>query len=93
MTFKLTKYVDALKQGEKEKADNLAPARAAQQQGELGLRIASLRLEIQSQENAIAELSGKFPLPVDALLDAGDELDLAKRQLVQLEELSAQLFG
>lgn len=87
------KYVDLLKQGEKEKEDNLAPARAAEQKGALGLKIAKLKLQIQGKENTVAEASGKYPLDVETIVDALDSLDLDKRLLGQLEGLDTELFG
>lgn len=92
MSAKLTAYASALKQSEKEKDDNLAGPRAAEQKGKLGLKIATLDLEVQAMGNSIATISGKYPLDVDALTAALDEQALAERSLNQLKEISEQLF-
>lgn len=89
----MAKYVDLLKQGEKEKNDNLAPARAAEQKGALGLKIAKLELEIQGKRNRVSTLSSGYPLDVDSIVEALDEVALDERLLAQLKALSDELFG
>ena len=89
----MSKYEGLLKQGEKEKNDNLAPARAQEQKGVLGLRIAQLDLQIQSKKNAVETAKGSYPLDVDTLVSALDELALDERLLTQLKATSVELFG
>lgn len=89
----MSKYADLLKQSDKEKEDNLAPARAEEQKGSLGLEIAKLRLSVKGKENTLASAKAEYPLPVNEIVEAGDELALEQRRLAQLEALSAELFS
>jgi hypothetical protein len=86
------KYVDAIVASKEETAKALAPARASEQQAALGLEIAQLKLEIQGAENVVSELKGSYPLDLDTILSAGDELALKSRRLSQLVALDVELF-
>lgn len=90
MTFK--KYADALVASKEENEKSLAPARAKQQEAAVGIKIAELDLDVQTADNELSTLVTKFPLDIDAIVDAQDSLDLQKRRLEQLKALSAQLF-
>ena len=89
----LKKYVEAIVASKEEKNNALAPARADEQKGRLGLEIATLKVQIAGENNRIAELAGQYPLNVDAIVEAQDELDLDTRRLTQLQTLSDALFG
>jgi hypothetical protein len=89
----LKKYVEAIVASKEEKNASLAPARAAEQKGRLGLEIATLKVNIAGQENRVAELASQYPLNIDEIVNAQDELDLDTRRLNQLQGLSDQLFG
>jgi hypothetical protein len=93
MTIELKKYVAAIVASKEEKNASLAPARAGEQKGRLGLEIATLKVNIAGQENRVAELAGQYPLDIDAIVAAQDELDLDNRRLTQLQALDGQLFG
>lgn len=90
---KLTKYVDGIKLSDAEREAQLAPAKADQAKGELGLKIANLRLELKGLELQVNAASTEYPLDVDALSDALDALELGERRLEQLEGISKALFG
>lgn len=87
------KYVDAIKQSKADAELTLAPARAEQEAAKLGIAIAELGLKVKTQQNKIEELKGQFPLPVDAIVLAGDDLALDARRLDQLSKLKDELFG
>lgn len=89
----MAKYAELLKKTDKEKEDSLAPARAEEQKGSLGLAIARLDLEVKTAQNELESLKGEYPLNVDAVIEAGDSLALQQRRLTQLKDLSAELFG
>jgi len=87
------KYVDALTATKEESTKALAPARAAEQQAHIGLTVKQLEINIMSAQNDLAAMCGQYPLPVDAIVEAQDELDLSTRRLTQLTQLSKELFG
>jgi hypothetical protein len=89
----MSKYTDLLTRSKEDQEKALAPARAQEQQAQLLLQRTKLSLEIKTQEASIGSLKGRYPLPVMEILDAADSLDLAQRQLKQLDDLNAELFG
>jgi hypothetical protein len=87
------KYVDSITQSKEAAEKSLAPARAKEQEAALGIAIAQLDLEVQTKNNAISALKQAYPLDVDAIVDAGDDLALDERRLAQLKSLNTELFG
>lgn len=87
------KYVDKILQSKEESDKSLAPARANEQAAKLGIAVATLDLEVKTQENAVAALTNVYPLDIDAIVDSQDELDLSKRRLAQLKSLHEELFS
>ncbi len=92
MSTKLTAYAAAIVQSDKEKDGALAGPRADEMKAKLGLKIATLGLEVKGMTNKIAEISSKYPLDFDGLAAALDEQALAQRSLDQLADISSQLF-
>lgn len=89
----MKKYVEAIQSSKEENEKSLAPARAAEQKGVLGLEIAKLKVSIQTEHNALAEMCSQYPLPIDEVLEAQDALALDQRRLSQLQHLESELFG
>jgi hypothetical protein len=89
----MSKYVELIVRTKEEANNALAAPRAAEQNAALGLAIGKLQLEISGQQNSLADLKGKYPLPVDEIVGAGDELALNQRRLSQLQQLQSELFG
>lgn len=87
------KYVEKILQSKEEAGKSLAPARAAEQSAKLGIAVASLDLEVKTQENAVEALTNVYPLDIDSIIEAQDELDLSTRRLNQLKGLQVSLFG
>lgn len=87
------KYVELILQSKEEAGKALAPARAEEQKAQLGIAIATLNVSIKGKENSLSALKGEYPLNVEAIIDAGDELALEDRRLKQLQALSSELFG
>lgn len=87
------KYVDAITASKEEAAKSLAPARAKEQEAALGIEVAQLDLEVQTQQNRLAELTSAYPLNFDAIIEAQDEYALNARRLEQLKKLGTDLFG
>lgn len=87
------KYADLIVQSKEDADKALAPARADEQKAQLGISIAKLNVGIKGKQNALEALKAQYPLPIDAIVDAGDELALEQRRLQQLSELTDELFG
>lgn len=87
------KYADLILRSKEDNDKALAPARAEEQKAQLGIAIATLNVSIKGKENALEELKAQYPLDVDSILEAGDELALEQRRLTQLQALSTELFG
>lgn len=87
------KYADLIVKSKEEANVALAPARAAQEKAKLGIAIAELDLKVKTAQNELESLKGQFPLPVDEIVSAGDEVALDARRLEQLQSLSTELFG
>lgn len=86
------KYAELITQSKEEQDKALAPARAEEQKAALGLAISNQQLSLKGRQNRVAELSGKYPLDIDAIISANDDLDLETRRLRQLATLSDSLF-
>lgn len=89
----LKKYADALVASKEENEKSLAPARAKEQAARVGIAVATLEVEVQGQQNELTELAGQYPLDIDAIVNAQDEIALNQRRLAQLKALSDELFG
>jgi hypothetical protein len=88
----VSKYVDAIQASKEDQKKQLAPALAQEQKAQLGLTIKRLELDIQTAETSVASMKSQYPLDISAIIDAGDEVDLKKRQLAQLIALDSELF-
>lgn len=89
----MSKYVDLLNQTKEEQNKALAPARADEQKGRLGLEISTRKLGLVTAQNALASLKNQYPLNLDAIQEAADALEWNERQVAQLETLSTELFS
>jgi hypothetical protein len=89
----MSKYVERILQTKEESDKALAPARAEQEKAKLGIAIAELSLQVKTAENTLEAMKNQFPLPVDGIIDAQDNLDFDRRRLSQLKEISVELFG
>lgn len=87
------KYVEAIVKSKEESDKALAPARAEQEKAKLGISIAELDLKVKTAQNAVEGLKSTFPLPVDEILEASDDIALDLRRLSDLRTLSSELFG
>ncbi len=89
----MSKYAKLIVQSKEEAANALAPARSEEQKAQLGIAVATLNVSIKGKENELEALKGQYPLDIDAIIDAGDELALEQRRLQQLQALSTELFS
>lgn len=87
------KYATLILQTKEEADKALAPARAEEQKAQLGIAVAKLNVSIKGKENSLEQLKGQYPLPIDEIVEAGDELALEQRRLSQLQSLSSDLFA
>lgn len=87
------KYVEKILLSKEDADKSLAPARANEQAAKLGIAVATLDLDVKTQQNAVEALTNVYPLDIDAIVDAQDELDLSARRLSQLKDLQTSLFG
>ena len=90
--MQLMKYKDILAMA-KEKIDEMkAPLRAKEMCKKAELEVCKLESTIADREQKIQELSSKYPVDFDALLDALDDLELTQRRKEQFEKLIGQMF-
>lgn len=92
MKVKLQAFVDAIQQTQEDEKKQMAPALANQAKAELGVAVSKLEIEIGKKELAVAKAASVFPLNVDAIVSAQDDLALLNRRLEQLKELNTELF-
>jgi hypothetical protein len=90
--MKLKAYIDAIQQSEKDETAQMAPARAAETKAKLGMKAAELSIAILRQENCVAEVSARYPLDIQTLSNALDDLTLLRLSASQLENVTKQLF-
>lgn len=89
----MKKYVEALTASKEDREKGLAPARAEEQKAHIGLTAKSLEIDVMGARNQIEEMCGQYPLPVEEIIRAQDDLDLNQRRLDQLVKLQTALFG
>jgi hypothetical protein len=90
--MKLQPYETAIKLSPEEQEASMAPARAAEAEAQLGLKLAKLSIEKKSLENRVTEAGGTYPINFDRIVEYTDDLALLERQEVQLKAIGAQLF-
>jgi hypothetical protein len=90
--MKLKPYADAILQTEQDEAKALAPARAEETKAKLSMKLAELSILIKRQELATVEAGGRYPLDIDALVTAQDELVLLSFTHDRLKSIAADLF-
>lgn len=87
------KYVEAIVQSKQDADKSLAPARAAEQQAAIGIKVAQLGLSVKTLNNKVEELKGQYPLNIEGIVQALDNAALEQRKLDQLAAVSTELFG
>lgn len=90
--IKLKPYSEAILQSEQDEATALAPARAEETKAQLGMKNAQVSIAVRKQELAVTEISGRYPLDIQGLCAALDELTLLRFLQQQLTEVTEQLF-
>lgn len=86
------KYAELIVKSKEEKDTALALPRAKEQAAAIGIKVAQLDLEVQTAENELAGLKASYPLDLDAVIEAQDQIALQARRLEQLKSLSSELF-
>lgn len=89
----LMKYKDILAMAKEKVNEAKAPYRAREMSKKAELEVCKLESRIADREQKIHELSSKYPIDFDKLIDALDELDLTKRRKEQFDIIINEMFG
>lgn len=92
MTIKIRPYLESLSSDKATNDKALAKARAEETRQRIALSIAQKQTEQVATENAIAELTQKFPLDMPTLITHMNQHQLREREIKVLGELAGQLF-
>jgi len=71
---------------------NLADSRANTSKQTALLEIAKIDETLASSEQKVTEITSKYPIDFNALLDQLDEVDLSNRRKAQFSKVVAELF-
>jgi hypothetical protein len=90
--MRLQTYRELIKMAKEKIDDILAPSRVRQMEKQAELQLAQLEEQELQFELKITELTTKYPIPYEQVLDTIDELDLLKHRMEKFNELKDQLF-
>ena len=68
------------------------PFKVRQEQKKVELKIIELEQEVASLELSVQEKKSVYPLNLDGIIQAQNELELTKRKLTQVKALEHELF-
>lgn len=90
--MKLKSYSELLKMSKEKLEEAKAPIRAKQMRKAAEMEMLKLEENIVSQEQTIQDLTSKFPIDFNRVIDAIDELELTKRRIDQFRTIISDLF-
>lgn len=90
--MKLQPYKTLITMAKEAKETMLAPVRVRQMRKQGEMEVAKIEEQILTQTAKVEELTAKYPVPWDQIVNGLDDLALLERKKGQIEEILAQMF-